>query len=313
MANLNVAVIGSPGYSRELGKKGTESDVTIYNMKKVDDTLTIMEPSRYPEKLAPLSYSVFFADYAILVVEKIDASFGESLLMLDAVGPDTGVVILKNYITEEQITRYIKDTRLVDYELLEDDVIQLREKLWNLIPEDTESEITQGTVIVDHYFKVKGIGTVALGVVENGTIKKHDNLKAKPGTAVAQIRSIQKHDTDYDTATTHDRVGLALKNIETEEMDKGVVLTNDPTIQTTTEIKDTIQLNNFWLNPIKEGMPIHIGHWMQFNAARITTLENENIATITLDNPIAYRKGSKAAVTYLDGGNLRVMGTIKLN
>jgi len=59
MANLNVAVIGSPGYSRELGKKGTESDVTIYNMKKGDDTLTIIEPSRYPEKLAPLSYSVF--------------------------------------------------------------------------------------------------------------------------------------------------------------------------------------------------------------------------------------------------------------
>ncbi len=88
MANLNVAVIGSPGYSRELGKKG-------------DDALTIIEPSRYPEKLAPLSYSVFFADYAILVVEKIDANFGESLLMLDAVGPDTGVVILKNYITEE--------------------------------------------------------------------------------------------------------------------------------------------------------------------------------------------------------------------
>jgi len=247
------------------------------------------------------------------VVEKIDANFGESLLMLDAVGPDTGVVILKNYITEEQIARYIKDTRIADYDLHKDDVIQLREKLWNRIPEDTESENTQGTVIVDHYFKVKGIGTVALGVVENGTIKKHDNLKAQPGTAVAQIRSIQKHDTDYDTATLHDRVGLALKNIEIEEMDKGVILTNDPTIQTTIEIKNTIQLNKFWLNPIKEGMPIHIGHWMQFNAARITTLENENIATITLDKQIAYRKGSKSVVTYLDGGNLRVMGTIKLN
>jgi len=125
--------------------------------------------------------------------------------------------------------------------------------------------------------------------------------------------TIKKHDTDFDIAYHYDRVGLALKNIETEEMDKGVVLTNDPTIQTTKEIKGTIQLNKFWLNPIKEGMPVHIGHWMQFNAARITKLENENTATITLDKPIAYRKGNKAAVTYLDGGNLRVMGTIKLN
>ena len=62
MVNLNVAVIGSPGYARELGKKGTESDMIIYNMKKGEDTLTIMEPSRYHEKLAPLSYSVFFRE-----------------------------------------------------------------------------------------------------------------------------------------------------------------------------------------------------------------------------------------------------------
>jgi len=155
MANLNVALIGSPGYARELGKKGTESDVTIYNMKKGEDTLTIMEPSRYPEKLAPLSYSVFFADYAILVVEKIDASFGESLLMLDAVGPDTGAVILRNFITEEQIARYIKDTRIGKYDVLEDDVIQLREKLWKLIPADPEEESTHGTVIVDTTSKSK--------------------------------------------------------------------------------------------------------------------------------------------------------------
>ena len=180
MANLNVVVIGSPGYARELGKKGTESDVTIYNMKKGEDTLTIMEPSRYPEKLAPLSYSVFFADYAILVVEKIDASFGESLLMLDAVGPESGAVILRNYITEDQIDRYIKETRIGNYEVLEDDVIQLREKLWKLIPASTEEETSYGTVIVDHYFKVKGIGTVALGIIESGTIKNTTNSKHTP-------------------------------------------------------------------------------------------------------------------------------------
>jgi len=42
-------------------------------------------------------------------------------------------------------------------------------------------------------------------------------------------------------------------------------------------------------------MPVHIGHWMQFNVARITILENENTAAITLDKPIAYRKGNIAA------------------
>ncbi|MCD6474304.1 MAG: hypothetical protein J7K47_05320 [Thermoplasmata archaeon] len=34
MANLNAVVIGRKGYGREIGKKGTESDVTFYNFKK---------------------------------------------------------------------------------------------------------------------------------------------------------------------------------------------------------------------------------------------------------------------------------------
>ena len=31
MTNLNIAVLGCPGYARELGKKGTESDITLNN------------------------------------------------------------------------------------------------------------------------------------------------------------------------------------------------------------------------------------------------------------------------------------------
>lgn len=317
MGNLNIAVIGSAGYSRELGKKGTESDVTIYNIKKGEDTLTIMEPSRFPEKLAPLSYSVFFANYAILVIEQINASFGESLLMLDAVGPDNGAVILRNYITKEQIQRYTKGTRIANYEVMEDNVITLREKLWSLVPKKIDDKRYNGTVIVDHYFRVKGIGTVALGIVESGIINKHDNLMMLPGKMTVQIRSIQKHDQDFNTAVIGDRVGLALKNIEIENMDKGVVLTNDITINITKEIKGLIKLNKFWINPLKVGMPLHLGYWMQFISGKIELLELNGDksylkATISLEKELVYRKGSNILLTYLDGGNLRVMGTIKI-
>lgn len=74
-----------------------------------------------------------------------------------------------------------------------------------------EAEDAFGTVPVDHAFSVKGVGTVVLGLVTKGTVKKHDALKVLPGTKTVQVRSIQKHDDDFDLASEGDRVGSGLK------------------------------------------------------------------------------------------------------
>ncbi|NLN08770.1 MAG: elongation factor Tu, partial [Methanoculleus thermophilus] len=66
MGNLNVAVLGPAGYAKDLGKKGTTSDITFYNLKKGEDTVTFIEPTRYPERLAPLFYAVSLADVALV-------------------------------------------------------------------------------------------------------------------------------------------------------------------------------------------------------------------------------------------------------
>ena len=314
MLNLNVAVIGSQGYSKRVAKVGTKSDVTIYNLKKGENTVTLMEPTMYPEKLAPLAYSAFFADYAILVVEKLDTSFGESLLMLDAVGPENGAIILRNYITFEQVKRYISETKIAGYELCEDDEVKLRQRL---LDRTTVPRICTGpgTVSVDHFFNVRGIGMVALGIVKKGEIKKHDDLRALPGDKVGQVRSIQKHDDDFIQAGLGDRVGVALKNLVSGDLSKGTVLTGDEGIRCTQEINAQVKLNPYWMNPLKTGMSIHVGHWMQFVSGKITNLVQDDDTTtlsISLDKPLVHPEGSKAVITYLDGGNMRIVGTVEL-
>ncbi|MFA7198866.1 MAG: elongation factor Tu, partial [Methanoculleus sp.] len=99
MGNLNVAVLGPPGYAKDLGKKGTESDITFYNLKKGDDTVTIIEPTRYPERLAPLFYAASMADAVLIVVSEITPTFGEWVLMLNEVGVEQGYIVLENYVT----------------------------------------------------------------------------------------------------------------------------------------------------------------------------------------------------------------------
>jgi selenocysteine-specific translation elongation factor len=59
-------------------KKGTSTDNYLYNMKKGDLTLTVIEPSRYPEKLSSLFYTASLANLAILVIDSISARLGRS-------------------------------------------------------------------------------------------------------------------------------------------------------------------------------------------------------------------------------------------
>jgi len=312
MPNLNIAVLGKPGYTRELGKKGTQSDITLYNAKKGEVTQTIIEASSYPEKLQSLFYAASFADVAVLVVDELNAAFGETILMLDSLGVEEGIIVLTNYITADQITRFIKGTVLEKYSIMEEDLPHLRQVLQeraDKVPIGDAAE--HGAVIIDHSFNVRGIGAVALGVVRSGQVHKHDKLNALPTDKTAQIRSIQKHDDDFDTAENGNRVGLALKNIEAEDLERGMILTNDPDIKTIREIKGRLDLVKYWANPVNMGMAIHIGNNMQFIAANIETIQDETVE-ISLQKPLAYMPGDKATVMYLNGGNLRVVGTIQL-
>ena len=312
MTNLNVAVLGSPGYTRELGKKGTESDITLYNMKKGGTTVTLVEASKYPEKLQSLFYAASFADFVVLVVDEINASFGETVLTLDSMGKKEGIIIPRNYITADQIIKFTKDTTVEKYEIFEENLPLLREFIMGKALElEKGEESSVGGVVVDHFFNVRGIGTVALGVVRWGQIHKHDKLKAMPLDAVAQLRSIQRHDEDFDTAEPGNRVGLALKNIEVSQLDRGTILTNDETVKKTDTIIGSLNLVKFWTKPVEAGMSIHVGNGMQLIPGSIEE-NNEGKITIKTQKPVVYREGDNITIIYLNGGNLRIMGSVKL-
>jgi len=320
MPNLNIAVLGPKGYAKNIGKSGTESDITFINLKKGEDTVTIIEPSRYPDRLAPLYYAVAMSDSALLVIDEITPTLGEMVIMLDVMGIRSGVIVLRNYLDKSQIAPLIRGTVLEEYEYVEDDPILLRERFLAMAAEITYPDPTPATgfVMIDHAFNVKGIGTVVLGSVEKGTIHQHDTVTVLPGEMTCQIRSIQKHDEDAKEAYQTDRVGLALKNISADDLERGMVMTTDMSIQVTQEISGTAQVVRFWPEPLREGLVVHIGLWTQFVTGRITAVENESdwhtcSVTIELEKEIAYLPGERAVIHYLDGGKLRIAGSVLLN
>ncbi|MDD1693142.1 MAG: elongation factor Tu [Methanoregula sp.] len=322
MSNLTVAVLAPPDYAKDLGKKGTTSDITFYNLKKGDATVTFIEPTRYPEKLSSLFYTVSMSDRVILVVDEINATFGECVLMLQCAGKANGYLILKNYISLDQIAPLIKGTVLEHYEVLEEDMVGLREKMLEVAVKQTAHQKThesmgKGVVPVDAHFNVKGVGVVVLGSVAQGSIKKHDTMKVLPTGKTAQIRSIQKHDDDADSAVPGDRVGLALKNIESEDLDRGFVLTTDPAVQHSNIVTGKAQLVKYWPAPLKEGMVLYAGHWMQFLPTRLEKAVVDGdwrmpTLTLTMEKDLVYIPGARVVLHYLEGGKLRVVGSMTL-
>ena len=318
MSNLNVAILGAPDYGKELGKKGTVSDLTFYNLKKGQNTVTLIEPSRYPERIAPLFYAVSMSQKTLLIVDKMDPAFGETVLMLDSLGKKDGLVILRDFITRDQICPFIKGTVVEGYEFLDDDKNALRERLLECAAKmETRYDSPTGTMPVDHFFNVRGIGTVVLGSVVEGTLKKHDELMVLPGEKIAQIRSIQKHDEDFDVAGVGERTGIALKGVDVADLDRGTILTNDKSIKKVSELSATVQIVKYWPNPLKEGMVLHIGYWMQFVPARVQAVSPEGDwhrakLELKLDKMLVFRPGARAVLTYPEGAKLRVVGTIDL-
>jgi selenocysteine-specific translation elongation factor len=323
MGNLNVVVLGSPEYAARLGKKGTASDITFYNVKKGDDTLTLIEPSRYPERLSSLFYAVSLADRAVLVVDGLTPVFGETILMLEAIGIKEGFIILRQFIIPEQVKGLLQGTVAAQYRFVDDNPVALREILLEEAgavtppPPSEKGERQACCIPVDHFFPVRGIGVVILGKVVRGTVLHHDALILLPRGNSVQIRSIQKHDDDVPWAGERDRVGLALKNIALEDLDRGDVLTNDASLSTASSLSIDATLFSYWQQPVTAGMVVHIGHWMQFIPSRVLSAERipgplSYRLTLVLEKPLVHPPGGTAVLTFLDGKKLRVMGTLSL-
>lgn len=319
MGNLNIAVLGAKDFAGTIGKKGTVTDMTFYDHKSGTDSFTLIEPSKYPEKLSSLFYSVAMSEFAILVVDKIDSFLGETIVMTDALGIDKGWIILRNYIQPEQLKPLLAGTALEGYEYREDDPIKLREELIAMAKAEGRKagDGTCGSCPVDSHFNVKGVGTVVLGSVIDGHFRKHDKMTVFPTKKEVILKSIQKHDLDADDAVKGDHVGLALRGIESDELDRGYVVTTDPSVKMSRSVQGKVNLVKYWPSALKEGMVLHIGHWMQMVPCRVTAVDNGDDfrtadVTFELESDMIHKPGDRAIIMYLEGGKLRVAGSVTL-
>ena len=305
MKHLTIGIFHDENLGKELGKKGTESDILMFNRKIDNSVFSFMSPVE--DKLTTKTQIISTIDVAIISCNQITPEIGETILLLDSVGISNGIIVVPEYTDTTQLTNLIKDTTLQTFTIIDKNIQKILQILETFNPQ--RETFKPAVILVDHSFSVKGVGEVILGVVKQGIFHKHDKMNLLPINKEVVIRSIQMQDKDFDEASAGCRVGLAIKGATSEEMKRGSVLTAPDGTKTDTKFILNFTKNRF-CPEINRGI-FHLIIGMQSIPINITDVK-EKIITIETEKPVCYTKNDNFVILDLNAKKLHHIGNGRL-
>jgi selenocysteine-specific translation elongation factor len=304
--SVNFVVLGDHSIAAELGKKGTSTDIAIYDRKTADTVYTWTAPITFPDKIQPLMQAVNIAEYAILNAAKLDRFLGEQILALDYVGIKDGFVLHSYEVDREKLKAFLKGTSLAGYQFL-DSVDQLKQAVTSVKPRGAEGP---AVVPVDHAFDVKGVGTVLLGVVRQGTVKVYDELTLLPSGKTVLVKSIQMHDDPVESSSSPARVGLAVKGVSAGDVSRGDVLCAPGAASVSSgsgPIQARFVKSPFFKGELAENQMYMLSVGMQIRPVKVK-LAGADAIEITPEKPLVYQKGQVCVLLKPDSPTTRIIG-----
>jgi len=302
--SINFVVLGKQDIASEFGKKGTESDLTLYDRKESDIIKTWVIPNGFPEKIQPLFQAINLAEYVIFHVDKLDKFTGEQIIALDSLKKEKGILSHTFDVDESKLNMMIKGTVVENYTRVEQDKIKEKMNTLEPITNDNPAEL-----LIDHCFDVKGVGTVILGKVTNGTIKQYDNLKLYPHNIDVLIKSIQMHDDPVPESICPARVGLAVKGAKPDEVGRGDVISVEDAVDIKTEIELDFEKSPFYKSEITENQGCLVNIGLQTKAAKFSSI---NPLKLTFEKPIVCKKNDIAVILKPESTTIRILGSGKI-
>ncbi|MDK2912394.1 MAG: selenocysteine-specific elongation factor [Methanolobus sp.] len=331
-----IAIIGSEKSGKttlagKLGKKGSVTDITMYDYAKNDRVLTTIDATGYPASVKSLLTALNLSDIALLCIppQGLDPLAAECIIALDLLGYGHGIIVqtkadlsypLAIEEMREKLRKITKGTALENwqYHTVSTTSFEGMEELKELIfsmgdkvdAEQRNLDSLPARVVIDQSFNVTGIGCVVLGVLSQGTIHAKDKLVAYPAKKELEIRSIQMHDVDVKTAPAGARVGLALKGVQSKDIDRGFVLSAQEDIVTDLTLECTLsQL----AKEVTVGEMLHLYVGLQSAPVKVKNIKKDGqnaekakpgkkyVLELTGTKEIAYSKSDRFILANLDG------------
>ncbi|MGB6464418.1 MAG: EF-Tu/IF-2/RF-3 family GTPase [Nitrosotalea sp.] len=301
MKSINYTLLGDESIAKDFGKKGTATDITIYDKKDADFVKTWTIPTGFPEKIPPLLQAINMGEYVIFHVSKLDKFTGEQIVALDVLRKNKGLLTHSYEVDREKLLLMIKGTVVEQYKLVE--LSDLRKEMDSLEPVSHEGNTR---IPIDHCFDVKGVGTVILGKVAQGKIKAYDKLKILPKGDEVVIKSIQMHDDPVEEAVSPARVGLAVKGIVSDDVQRGDQLCVGDEISVSQDIALDYLQNKFFKDKLTENQTFLVNIGLQTRAAKIISL---NPMKLSLNKPVAIVKNDICVILKPESQTIRIVGS----
>ena len=301
--SVNFVVLGEQSIANDFGKKGTSTDLTLYDRKESDIIRTWVVPNGFPEKIQPLFQAINLAEFVIFYVASLDKFTGEQIVALDLLKKRDGIISHSYEVDENRLNSMIKGTVLERYRKVNSS--DIKQEINRIKPISKEGK---AIIVIDHCFDVKGVGTVALGKVLQGKIKQYDNLKLLPAKKDVMIKSIQMHDDPVTEATCPARVGLSLKGISVDDIGRGDYLCEDVSVNISSEIKLDFKQNPFFKGEILENQMCLVSMGLQIKPGKFSSI---NPFTIKLDKPMVCIN-EDAIILKPDSPTIRILGSGKI-
>ena len=321
MPVLNVAVLATESLLRSLGKISDSRDVESYVYKEGEGEerriLSMIRPLKHPESLRPLLSALNVAESGIIEVSEINAAVGEAMVAYSSSKVDNGHIIINpkdgDWIDPEKLSLIRNQAGLESWKIHDSlpDPHDIRSELLSRVEVGAGEE--DFLVSIDQHFVVRGIGLVGIGYVRSGIIRKHESVEIYPGGHVGVVRSLQVMDDDVDFAVTGDRVGVALRGVQDNILDKGsqIVSVGSKLLTRMEKSEIKVDVSVFQRNVLKVGDIVHMSCDLQFIVGRVESV-SEGSMVVVWDRPVDVRTSSKKPplLVQLDAGPMRIIGSV---
>ena len=249
--------------------------------------------------------AINIAEYVIFYVASLDKYVGEQIIALDMLGKKDGIISHSYEVDENRLNSMIKGTVLNNYKKI--DSPNIKQELTKFSPISNDGYVQ---IVIDHCFDVKGVGTVVLGKVLQGTVNQYDKLKHLPSRTEVMIKSIQMHDDDIKLANCPARVGLSLKGIKPDEVGRGDIITSDESLLVKSEIEIDFKQSPFYKGEISVNQMCLISVGLQIKAAKFSSVSP---VKLTLEKPVICKKNDICLFIKPEATTVRIIGSGKIN
>ncbi|WP_198324637.1 selenocysteine-specific translation elongation factor [Methanopyrus sp. KOL6] len=321
-------------------ERGITIDLGFSSFELGDYTVTLVDAPGHADLIRTVVAGAEIIDAAILVVaadEGPQVQTGEHLVVLNHLGIDRGVVALNkvDLVDEktverriEEIKRVLQGTALEDAPIIPvsaktgEGIENLKDALLEVLEPSDRDLDSPFRMPIDHAFHVKGAGTVVTGTVLTGRVEVGDELTLYPIGKTVEVKSIQSFGKDKQEARAGDRVGIALRGVREEEIERGFQLAEQGSLRVTRYLDLKVEMDPLFSQSIGQKTMLHIHVGMRSVPARVVPHDDgflldslrpgeSSYLHAKLNEPVAVKEGDRTILVKLDlpPTTLRIAGS----